>query len=300
MDISLLNTFLELNRTRHFGKAAAALFLTQSAVSARLKQLEDNLGVKLFSRDRNNVHLTPAGVRFLLHAENIVNTWNRARQETALQDETKILLSIGGVHSLWDMGLPNWIHYIFRKQQDIALQVEAHGQEALLRQLLDGILDIGILFEAPQRQELVVEEVDTLLLMMISSHFDLNCQTALARNDYVMIDWGTAFRTAHARHFPDMPPPLVRMGMGRLGLAFLLDCGGTAYLADSMVSEYLQKDALFLVSDAPVIEKKVYFAYNQLCTKIDVVEKILSYLKTQKFLTPAHELHNLPKTITKQ
>ena len=65
MDIELLKTFLELSRTRHFGRAAENLFISQSAVSARIRQLEDSIGAPLFTRDRNNIQLTSAGERFL-------------------------------------------------------------------------------------------------------------------------------------------------------------------------------------------------------------------------------------------
>ncbi len=47
MDTELLKTFLEVSRTRHFGRAAEALYLTQSAVSFRIRQLENQLGVNL-------------------------------------------------------------------------------------------------------------------------------------------------------------------------------------------------------------------------------------------------------------
>ncbi len=43
MDVGLLKAFLEINRVRHFGRAANNLFISQSAVSARIKQLEDGL-----------------------------------------------------------------------------------------------------------------------------------------------------------------------------------------------------------------------------------------------------------------
>ncbi len=46
MDTELLKTFLEVSRTRHFGRAAESLYLTQSAVSFRIRQLENQLGVK--------------------------------------------------------------------------------------------------------------------------------------------------------------------------------------------------------------------------------------------------------------
>ncbi|STJ14388.1 LysR-family transcriptional regulator (H-NS-dependent flhD regulator) [Escherichia coli] len=48
MDTELLKTFLEVSRTRHFGRAAESLYLTQSAVSFRIRQLENQLGVNLF------------------------------------------------------------------------------------------------------------------------------------------------------------------------------------------------------------------------------------------------------------
>ncbi|MDQ4425686.1 LysR family transcriptional regulator, partial [Thalassolituus sp.] len=52
MDTDLLKTFMEVSRTRHFGRAAENLYLTQSAVSFRIRQLEGLLGVELFSRQR--------------------------------------------------------------------------------------------------------------------------------------------------------------------------------------------------------------------------------------------------------
>ena len=65
MDIDLLKTFVEVVRTRHFGKAAENLYLTQSAVSARIKQLEEYFNSALFVRNRNSLQLTAAGEKLL-------------------------------------------------------------------------------------------------------------------------------------------------------------------------------------------------------------------------------------------
>ena len=65
MDHDLLKTFVEVSKTRHFGKAAENLYLTQAAVSSRVRQLESQLSVQLFFRQRNNIHLTPAGEKLL-------------------------------------------------------------------------------------------------------------------------------------------------------------------------------------------------------------------------------------------
>ncbi|MEI4270070.1 MAG: LysR family transcriptional regulator, partial [Candidatus Dasytiphilus stammeri] len=63
VNTELLKTFLEVSRTLHFGKAAELLYLTQSAVSFRIRQLENQLGVILFTRHRNKIRLTAAGIR---------------------------------------------------------------------------------------------------------------------------------------------------------------------------------------------------------------------------------------------
>jgi hypothetical protein len=82
VDTELLKTFLEVSRTRHFGRAAEALYLTQSAVSFRIRQLENQLGVNLFTRHRNNIRLTSAGENSC-PAETLMNTWQAARKEVA-------------------------------------------------------------------------------------------------------------------------------------------------------------------------------------------------------------------------
>lgn len=103
MDVGLLKAFLEVHRSKHFGHAAKNLFISQSAVSARIRQLEDELGVRLFSRDRNNIELTAAGKKFLVYAENILNTWNRAKQEIAIPEGIDTFLSVAGLPSIWDI-----------------------------------------------------------------------------------------------------------------------------------------------------------------------------------------------------
>lgn len=109
MDTELLKTFLEVSRTRHFGRAAEALYLTQSAVSFRIRQLENQLGVNLFTRHRNNIRLTTAGEKLLPYAETLMNTWQAARKEVAHTSRHNEF-SIGASASLWSVCLtPGWV-----------------------------------------------------------------------------------------------------------------------------------------------------------------------------------------------
>lgn len=277
MDIDLLKTFLEVYRTRHFGRTAENLYLTQSAVSARIRLLEETLGVPLFTRTRNDIQLTPAGTRLLKYAESILNAWSRARQDTALGEEDKISLAIGASYSLWDILLQEWTHAIYRKLPGVALQAEALGPELLIRRLHDRALDIGFMFEPPQMAELQVCEIADIKLIMVADRPGLGAREAVG-NGYIMADWGTSFAIAHARQFPDMPPPAVRMGLGRMALTFLLRNGGATYLAEQMVDDHLQSGRLHRVEDAPVIDRQVYAVYPLASERKAFLEQALGFM----------------------
>lgn len=286
MDIDLLRTFLEVYRTRHFGRTAENLYLTQSAVSARIRLLEETLGAPLFTRARNDIQLTPAGTRMLKYAEAILNAWNRARQDAALGEEDKVSLAIGASYSLWDILLQDWMHRLYGTMPRVALQAEAHGPEMLIRKLLDHALDVAFMFEPPQMAELEVREIALIRLIMVADRPNLTAREAVG-NGYIMTEWGTSFAIAHARHFPDMPPPAVRMGLGRMALAFLSHNGGATYLAEQMVSEHLASRRLHRVDDAPAIDRQVYVVYPLASERKLLLEQALGLLAPRQPATTA-------------
>ena len=287
MDIQLLRTFLELDRTRHFGKTAEALFVTQSAVSARIRLLEETLGVLLFTRRRNEIQLTGAGERLKRHAETIVSAWQRALNETAIDEAHKSALSVGGIHGLWDCFLRQWIHSLYHHRPDITLQIEANGSDVLLKKVADGILDVAFIFEPVHMERLEMSEVSLIPLIMVSSRPGLDASTAL-KEGFVMVDWGSSVAAAFSHHFPDAPLPSIRMNIDAMSLAFLLDCGGSSYLPEELVAEYLKTGRLFKVSDAPIIDRRVYAVYQAQGERHGIVEEALGYLKGDELPQQVH------------
>ena len=78
------------------------------------------------------------------------------------------------------------------------------------------------------------------------------------RDSYIKVDWGTNFSIAHARHFPDIPPPVLRISHGRMVLAMRLHGqgkGAAAYIAEPMVQEHLANGSLHRMVDAPVLDR---------------------------------------------
>src|SRR3546814_13664069 len=84
MDISVARTFLEVVKTGSFVNAAVTLNLTQTAVSARIRVLEDQLDRPVFTRNKAGARLTPTGEQFFRFATTLVQTWDRQRSALAL------------------------------------------------------------------------------------------------------------------------------------------------------------------------------------------------------------------------
>ena len=259
MDLELLRTFLEVNRTRHFGEAAEALHLTQAAVSARIKLLESNLGVTLFDRIRRDIQLTPEGNRLVRHADVLIAGWRKARQEVSFGG-AKMTLAVGGSLRLWDVLLQEWFHRVRRRLPQLAITAESLTQEALTRHLLDGVLDLAFMVEPAQLDVLQIEEVGIIDLVLVGHRPDTRVEAALG-DDYLMVDWGLAHALEHRRLFPDAPEPRIRVTQSNMALAHLLTLGGFAYLPVPMAAEYLDDNRLHLVEDAPLMHRHVYAVY---------------------------------------
>ncbi len=170
MDIDLLKTFLEVYQTRHFAKAGDSLFITPSAVSARIRTLESQVGAPLFMRDRNNIQLTSAGERFLGHAKSILKLWERARYEVTLNADSSPHLEILAVPSLLDVSLHGWLAQLCIDRPDLSLRIEAAESDRIIQRLQQNRADLGFILEPREGPELNLLKVGELVLTLISSH----------------------------------------------------------------------------------------------------------------------------------
>lgn len=275
MDIELLRTFLEVNRTRHFGEAAEALHLTQAAISARIKQLESIIGVTLFDRMKRDIRLTPEGHRLLRYADMLISGWRKARQDVSAGGAAQ-QLAIGGSVRLWDVALQDWFINLRRQMPEIAIIAESHTPDLLTRRLLDGLLDVAFMLEPAQLDVLQVRKVALMQLLLVSSETDQRVDQALAADNYLMVDWGLAHAVEHRRMFPDAPEPHVRIGQARIALAHMLNIGGSAYLPARMVADDIAVGQLHMVQDAPTIELTAHAVYPVRSARASLIKDALS------------------------
>ncbi|HKU99393.1 MAG TPA: LysR family transcriptional regulator [Vineibacter sp.] len=258
MDIGLARTFLEVVASGSFITAAERLHLTQTAVSARVRVLEQQLGRRLFVRNRAGARLTAAGDRFVRHATALVQVWERARQHVALPAGRADVVSVGGELSLWDPLLADWLIWMRRECPDIALRAEVDVPERLLDRVHEGSLDLAVLYSPPSRSDLVVELLAEETLVMVTTAKDGGWQP----DDYVLVDWGAAFMASHRTAYPELANPPISITLGPLALTYLLTVGGAGYFRAGAVRRHLADGRLHRVRRAPEFSHSVYAVYS--------------------------------------
>ena len=272
MDIELLKTFLEVRRTRHFGKAAENLYLTQAAVSARIRQLEDLLGVKLFLRSRNNIQLTSEGERLVPHAQTVLLAWTRARQELALETGQISQIHIGVRSGLWSPAVQQRLAALHREMPGVVLRTEGHMSDTAVKMLLDRTLDIALSYDPPSLPEFKIREVGQVTLRLYSRNRSATVSSAL-EDSYVYVDWGSAFARFHAKRFGETVLPVLRTNISESARDFITGNGGAAYLPPSMVEN--RKPVLYPVEDAPEYTRALCAAYRSNSDKLALIESVL-------------------------
>lgn len=258
MDITLARTFLAIIEWGNFVKAAEKLYVTQSTVSSRVKLLEDMLGQPLFIRTKAGASLTPSGAQFKPFAEKLVQTWEQARQEVGLPEAFKSRLAVGVQFTLWERLLVKWLPWMRKAVPDMAIRADVGSSESLMRELIDGLLDLVITYTPQNRAGLMVERMMEERLVLVSSRRDAQGPW---ESDYIFVDWGPEFRMDHSAAFPQRDAPVLMTTYGPLALQHLRENGGTAFLPLRIVRPLLMDARLHLVGHAPVFDRPVYAVY---------------------------------------
>src|SRR6266704_4239011 len=96
MELRHLRYFVTVAEELNVSRASARLRISQPAVSRQLRDLEQELGVELFSREKSKLKLTPAGEAFLAHARDLLRRSNEAAKEmTAFRPQAVRKVTVG-------------------------------------------------------------------------------------------------------------------------------------------------------------------------------------------------------------
>lgn len=274
MDIDQARTFLAIAAHGSFLEAAKHLHLTQSTVSARIQRLEDDLGARLFMRNRSGASLTASGRRFLGYAKRLIQTEQQARHDVGLPSRYRETIRIGGRIALWEGLLPQWVSLMRTKFKDVAIGCEIGFEEDLMRGLIAGMLDIALMYTPSHYPGLIVEHLFDEVLVLVSSRPG----DTRPDDDYVYIDWGPGFAAHHQSSYPEMERPPQVANIGWLGVQLIMTNGGSCFLPARMAATFIASGQLFLVEGSPQYKHPAYMVYPQQ-TESRVMEQALQGLR---------------------
>jgi DNA-binding transcriptional LysR family regulator len=247
VDTELARTFLMVAATGNFVAAASRLHVTQSTVSARIHSLETALGARLFQRGRNGAELTPAGKRFLRHAKHLVRTVEQARHDVGLPQGFRDVLTLSGRIALWEGFLPHWVEWMREAAPDVSLRLEIGFEADIMQGLIEGTVDIGVMYTPTSRTGLTLEPLFDETLLLVTS----DPARGWPDPGYVHIDWGPEFHAQFSEHYADLGPPALVANIGWLGVQQLLTYGGSGYFPQRLVRDQLKAGRLWQVPDSP-------------------------------------------------
>jgi DNA-binding transcriptional LysR family regulator len=260
MDINLARTFLTVAETGSFIDAARKMHVTQSTVSARIKGLEDLLGRPLFERSKAGAALTAAGEQFRKHALALVRVWQHAQLEVGLSGQHRDHLSVGAPLSLWDGFLLKWVAWLRRDIPDIAVSARAGLAAVLTQRLLEGTLDLAVMYRPVQPPGLATEHLFDEEFVLVTSGKPVGRRSG---SDYVFIDWGPDFELDHAAAHPELTSPGLNLDLGTAALSYVVSNAASGYFPLRLVKPHLKRGRLRLPKRVRKFVYPVYMVYPE-------------------------------------
>lgn len=277
MDTELARTFLAVIERGSFARAADHLHVTQSTVSARIQGLERELGCTLFIRNRGGTRLTAEGRRFQRHAVDLVRCVSRARQALGVTGACVDEIVVGARFGLWEAFMVEWLPALRRAVPAVAVRAEVGFEDELMQGLVEGRVDLGVMYTPQYRPGLTVERLfeDTLVLVTTAP-----AAGALPGPDYVYVDWGPEFLARHQSCFPDYDGAGITVNIGWLGLQHILRHGGSGYFPHRLIQADLAAGRLHPLPAAPTFALPAHAVYTDDAPSA-TLERALAILRRQ-------------------
>jgi DNA-binding transcriptional LysR family regulator len=242
----------------NFITAADRLHVSQSTISTRIHTLEEQLGCTLFVRNKAGTTLTSAGRQFQRHASTLVRTIEQARHDIGIPKGFSGMLIVGGRIGLWEEFLLRWLPRMQQNNPKISIRVESGLEPELMQGLIEGRIDIGVMYTPQSRPGLKVEHLFEEKLILVSTHPNSKSEP---QSGYVYVDWGPEFYARHSACFPNFTGPSLTSSIGWLGLQHILENGGSGYFPLRIVQPHLKASRLNVIRRAPEFFMPAYVVY---------------------------------------
>ena len=149
LDLDAVKAFVLTAELQSFTRAADALDSTQSAISLKLRRLEDQLGRRLLERTPRKVRLSAEGAAFMEAARGLVGAHERA---IASFEVKRRRLVIGISHQLMGSELPGLLRRMNEHDPNLVIELRVAGSNEVLKAYDDGVLDAALVLQSEDRR----------------------------------------------------------------------------------------------------------------------------------------------------
>ncbi|MBP2627065.1 MAG: transcriptional regulator, LysR family [Firmicutes bacterium] len=226
MNIDDIQAFLAVVSNQSLTKAAESLHLSQSAVSHRLKNLEQRLGLVLIQRRKGlkTITLTPAGEDFILIAEK----WVHLLLETqSLKSRTNLSLSIGAVDSVNTYLLPNIYQQIIHQHPAMRLHIYTQNSNDLYALVEQRTIDIAFVLHERIIKNIEVSPFfsEPMVLIRLASSENMSAPNIhpqqLNPRDELYHNWFPAYEIWHNKWWNPLQATHIQVSNGPMVLPLL-------------------------------------------------------------------------------
>jgi LysR family hydrogen peroxide-inducible transcriptional activator len=146
MTLNELRYIVAVAQERNFRRAAEKAYISQPALSLAIQKLEEDLGIKIFERGKNEISITPVGNAIVEQAQRVLEETERIR-EIAAQGSNQLAapLRVGVIHSVGPYLLPDLIPALKKVAPHMALELEENITANLETLLRNGKLDVIVI-----------------------------------------------------------------------------------------------------------------------------------------------------------
>lgn len=226
-----LRYFDALSRHRHFGRAAESCAISQPALSVQIRELENELGAKLFERAARQVSLTGFGEQFAGRVSDILKSVDELEDlARAASDQLVGRLRLGIIPTIAPYLLPLVIERISAQHSDLDLHVRESLTSRLIEELSEGRLDAAVValpVSEPSFTEVALFSEEFVLVRPMSASAEPVPSVENLRNvRLLLLEEGHCFRE-QAMSFCNMPTTLSRDGLDASSLSTLVQMVGS-------------------------------------------------------------------------
>lgn len=211
MKLTELRYVVAVAREGHFGRAAVSCHISQPTLSVAIRKLEDELGVTLFERGKNEVFVTPLGQQIVEQAQATLASVEQIRHIAEHgKDQLTGPLRLGVIFTIAPYLLPRLIPLLSERAPDMPLLIEENYTDVLGKRLQHGDLDALILalpFDAPSVQTEVCYQEELVVVVPAQHPWRRRASIRaeeLGRENVLLLGPGHCFRDQVLRLCPDL------------------------------------------------------------------------------------------------